>query len=122
MQREHLRHEQPQAKTLLYSFRVALTGIHLLKTGEVLPHLPSLADRYGHAELHDLIALKMAGAEHSTIPKRLDEDLRRRWPGLSDELDQALERSPLPEEAPNRDAMERWLIDLRRRQLDQTSE
>ena len=121
MQREHLRHELPQAKTLLYSFRVALTGIHLLKTGEVLPHLPSLAHLYGPAELHDLIALKMGGAERSAIPSRLDEDLRSRWPKLSDELDQALERSPLPKEAANQDAMERWLIDLRRRQLDLTS-
>ena len=36
MCREHERSEEPHAKTLLYAYRVALTGIHLLRTGELI--------------------------------------------------------------------------------------
>ncbi|QNT96258.1 nucleotidyltransferase [Streptomyces griseofuscus] len=31
-----------ELKPLLYTFRVLLTGIHLMRTGEVQPHLPTL--------------------------------------------------------------------------------
>src|SRR5262249_39897337 len=38
--------EPKQVKTVLYAYRVLLTGIHLLRTGEVESHLPRLADVY----------------------------------------------------------------------------
>ena len=55
-----------KAKTLLYSYRVILTGIHLLETGEVQPHLPTLNERFGLAFVPDLIARK-ASAEFGTL-------------------------------------------------------
>ena len=36
MCREHERSERRKAKTLLYAYRVALTGVHLLRTGELI--------------------------------------------------------------------------------------
>ena len=45
-------------KTLLYAYRVLLTGIHLLRTGEVEANLPRLAELYGKAFLAELIAQK----------------------------------------------------------------
>src|SRR5262249_47014792 len=44
-QRQLLAKEEPKrVKTLLYAYRVLLTGIHLLRTGEVEANLPRLAD------------------------------------------------------------------------------
>ncbi|MBY0458230.1 MAG: nucleotidyltransferase domain-containing protein [Gemmataceae bacterium] len=58
--------EQKKAKTLLYAYRVALTGVHLLETGEVLTHLPTLNERFGLSFIPDLIARK-AGAEFGAL-------------------------------------------------------
>lgn len=53
-----------QLKPLLYTFRVLLTGIHLMRTGRVVAHLPSLIELEPAPDyLPDLIAAK-AGAEH----------------------------------------------------------
>ncbi len=51
-----------RAKTLLYAYRVALTGIHLLETGEMQPHLPTLNERFRLPFIPELIERK-ASAE-----------------------------------------------------------
>src|SRR6478735_4881845 len=38
-----------ELKPLLYTFRVLLTGIHLMRSGEVQPHLPTLAAQVDEA-------------------------------------------------------------------------
>src|SRR5579871_6249851 len=45
-------------KTILYAYRVLLTGIHLLRTVEVESNLPRLAHEYQRPFLTDLIAQK----------------------------------------------------------------
>jgi predicted nucleotidyltransferase len=45
-------------KPLLYAYRVSLTGIHLLRTGEVNANLAELAPEYGYGHLLALIAAK----------------------------------------------------------------
>jgi predicted nucleotidyltransferase len=51
-------------KPLLYTFRVLLSGIHLMRTGRLVAHLPALAEEaIAPAYLTDLIAAK-ANAEH----------------------------------------------------------
>jgi uncharacterized protein len=56
-----------QLKPLLYTYRTLLTGIHLMRTGQVLAHLPTLT-RQAHAPryLTELIAAK-AEAEHTRL-------------------------------------------------------
>lgn len=78
-----------QLKPLLYTFRVLLTGIHLMHTGRVVAHLPTLIELEAAPDyLPDLIAAKTE-AEHVSLsrfdglvrPGRLDADvatLRRR--------------------------------------------
>jgi predicted nucleotidyltransferase len=55
-----------ELKPLLYTFRVLLTGIHLMRTGEIQAHLPTLLELVDHAPgyLPELIARK-AEAEHA---------------------------------------------------------
>ncbi len=58
-QRKLLAKQEPKVtKTVLYAYRVLLTGIHLLRTGEVEANLPRLAQEYRRPFLLDLIAQK----------------------------------------------------------------
>ncbi|WP_236245408.1 DNA polymerase beta superfamily protein [Streptomyces sp. CC210A] len=87
-----------ELKPLLYTFRVLLTGIHLMRTGEVLAHLPSLLDAVEEAPGHlpGLIAAK-ADAEHGPLtgvtPERAAADVA----ALHAVLDAAQDASALPD-------------------------
>jgi hypothetical protein len=113
MQREALRLEAPRAKTLLYSYRVALTGIHLL-TGEVVAALQPLAAAYGYPEVDELIEIKRTGTEKGTLSPKAAEHYRSAWVRLETALRAANERSPLPLDPPNTAEVEAWLIAQRR--------
>lgn len=88
-----------ELKPLLYTFRALLTGIHLMRTGRVQAHLPTLLDAEpAPAYLADLIAAK-SSAEHGAlgdlVPRPvLDRDLD----ALAARLDQARQDSTLPEQ------------------------
>ena len=61
--------ENPRrVKPLLYVFRVLLTGIHLMRTGEVEANLVKLNDEFRLPYVPDLVARKLAGPEQSTLP------------------------------------------------------
>ncbi len=111
MRAEHGRDRR--AKSMLYSYRVVLTGIHLMKTGEVCAHLPTLAERYGFPELHALIELKVSTAEKVALTAAQSETYQERWPELETLLNTARDASPLPEEPPDRAACDRWLVEAR---------
>jgi len=115
--REHERQPAPRAKTLLYAYRVALTGVHLLRTGEVEADLRRLAPRYGYDDALALIRIKVEGAEKGAVSQEIDALHRAAWPRLEADLQAALEHSPLPEDPPNEAACEAWLVELRRRRL-----
>jgi len=61
-----------ELKPLLYAFRTLLTGIHLMRTGEVVAHLPTLAGVVAEspAYLDVLMAAKVAGDAPPTPPGR----------------------------------------------------
>jgi hypothetical protein len=65
--------ENPRVKPLLYTFRVLLTGIHLLRSGEVEANLCLLNDIYRLPFIPDLIARKLEGDEQQTMqPDEID--------------------------------------------------
>lgn len=103
--------EVKKAKTLLYAYRVVLSGIHLLETGEVQANLPELNLRFGLPFIDDLIRRKQA-KEHGGLVE-LDYMWHRaelaRW---ESRLDEAFARSTLPDEPP-REEINRFLVDMR---------
>ena len=105
--------EVPRVKKVLYVLRTALTGVHALETGEVIPDLGGLGPAYGFTEVPALIEAKRA-AEGGEVPLAL----RPAIPGLLDRafarLEEAAARSPLPESPASAEALEAWLLDLRR--------
>ena len=92
----------PTVKGLLYTYRPLLAGIHLMRTGIVESNIRTLNRDLHLSEIDDLVARKLAGAEKMTVS---DAELDRHRPlydRLCRELDEARERSQLPEETPAR--------------------
>src|SRR5689334_2176204 len=93
--------ESPRrVKPLLYVFRVLLTGIHLMRTGEVNASLPECNLALGAnrlAWLDELVALKVGGAEQGTLDDAEFERHEREYLRLRERLVAEAERSTLPE-------------------------
>lgn len=110
--------EMPRrVKPLLYVYRVLLTGIHLMRTGEVEANLTKLNAEARLPFIDDLIDRKLAGQERSTLD---DADLafhRREFERLRAELEEAARLSVLPEQASARPALNDLLVRLRLRSI-----
>src|SRR5688572_5797824 len=57
----------PRVKPLLYVYRVLLTGIHLMRTGEVEANLVALNEGFRLPYVPELVARKTGGAEQSVL-------------------------------------------------------
>ena len=105
--------EPKRVKPILYAYRVLMTGIHLLRTGEVEASLPSLNEHFGFGFLEELIRLK-------TVENAPAEDLdwlfhEARLVELENRLDQAFEQSTLLEHR-DRKSVNEFLVRLRLRE------
>ena len=90
----------PHVKPLLYIYRVLLTGIHLMRSGEVEANLPQLNETARLPFLDDLISRKTSGPEKGVLD---EADLRfheQEYERLRGELQNAFEESALPEVPP----------------------
>lgn len=105
--------DQPGAtvKHLLYVLRCALTGTHLLLTGQCETDLSLLATPYGFPEAHDLIAAKRAG-ERTPLGDDALERARALAARAMATLEEARTRCVLPDEADG-SALEAWLVAFR---------
>lgn len=100
------------AKRLLYAYRVALTGIHLLLTGELVTNVVSLHEEYACPNVPELVQLKRLrekGEVMQADEPRYLADLAR----LEQVLEGAVTRSVLPAEAVNRGELEEFIIEAR---------
>jgi predicted nucleotidyltransferase len=106
--------ERPRrVKPLLYVYRVLLTGVHLMRGGEVEANLVRLNDEFKLPYISDLIGRKLAGPEKSALS---DVDLelhRREFERLRAMLEDAYRESSLPEAPAGREALNDLLIRLR---------
>jgi predicted nucleotidyltransferase len=102
-QQKLLAKEEPKrAKTVLYAYRVLLSGIHLLRTGEVEASLPWLNERFRLPGVAELIASKTG---EQIAPPALDWPFHeRQLAELERRLDEAFAASNLPDERDRRSA------------------
>jgi predicted nucleotidyltransferase len=98
---------------LLYVYRVLLTGIHLMQTGEVQANLVTLNEAFRLPYIPELIERKLSGVEHSTLTDVDLEFHRREFERLVQELEKAGEHSSLPETPAGHDALNDLLIRVR---------
>jgi hypothetical protein len=86
-----------RVKPLLYVYRVLLTGIHLMRTGEVEANVVSLNEEFRLPYIAELLARKLAGPEKSILN---DADIalhESEYQRLRGELQAAHDASKLPE-------------------------
>ncbi|GAB4208077.1 MAG: nucleotidyltransferase domain-containing protein [Roseiflexaceae bacterium] len=106
--------EQPQrVKPLLYVYRVLLTGIHLMRNGEIEANLVRLNERFKLPYLPELIARKLTGPEQSTLN---DADLafhQREYERLRAELETAGKETRLPNTPAAQAELDELLVRLR---------
>ena len=111
--RHRLAEPDPTVKHLLYAYRVLLTGIHLMQTGEVVANVQVLNERFRLTEIDDLVARKRAGAEKMALEERDHVEHGALLDRLERELQEAYEASQLPEAPTGAAALERFIVDLR---------
>jgi hypothetical protein len=104
--------ESPRrVKTLLYIYRVLLTGIYLLETGRVEANLLHLNELFRLPFIPDLIAQKK---REKAVLIEADWAAHKMAIGhLQVRLETAFERSSLPEEPLNRPALDEFLVRVR---------
>jgi predicted nucleotidyltransferase len=108
--------ERPRrVKPLLYVYRVLLTGIHLMRTGQIEANLATLNNDFRLPYIPDLMARKLAGPEKSKLD---DADMafhESEYHRLCAELQSAHDASQLPEipSEQTRAALDALLIRLR---------
>jgi uncharacterized protein len=110
--------ESKRVKPLLYAYRVLMTGIHLLESGKIEANLLHLNEHFGLGFLDDLIAQKVCG-ENACLAGPDWSFHENRLTALESQLDQAFEKSTLPE-VPNRNAVNELLIELRLQEIPGT--
>jgi predicted nucleotidyltransferase len=102
-----------RVKPLLYVYRVLLTGIHLMQSGEVEANLIYLNKLFNLEYLPDLIARKLAGPEKSVLDEADLEFHRHEFERLTISLEQAMEKSKLPEVPSSRANLNDLLVKIR---------
>ena len=106
--------EQPhRVKPLLYVYRVLLTGIHLMQTGQVEANLVTLNQHFALPYLPDLVARKLAGPEKSILDEADIAFHQAEYERLTTCLEEAMANSQLPEAPSARPALNDLLVRLR---------
>ncbi len=86
-----------RVKPLLYVYRVLLTGIHLMRTGEVEANLVTLNEEFRLPYIADLVARKLAGPEKARLNDADVSFHQAEYARLRGELQAAHDASRLPE-------------------------
>jgi predicted nucleotidyltransferase len=108
-----LKSERPRVKPLLYVYRVLLTGIHLMRSGEIEADLRRLNETAKLPYLNDLIKRKIVGPEKAELDQADLAFYETEYERLRGELQRAFETSGLPEAARGADALNDLLVRIR---------
>jgi len=103
----------PKVKPLLYVYRVLLTGIHLMRSGEVQANLLVLNDEARLPFLPELIERKLQGPEQGCLNEADLAQHQHEYERLRAELLNSFERSVLPHSPPAADAVHDFLVRVR---------
>ncbi len=105
--------DPPHVKPLLYVFRVLLTGVHLMRTGEVEANLGRLNESAGLACIPDLIARKTSGLEKGRLEAADLRFYEAEYERLRSVLQTSYDTSKLPEGATSAAALNDLLVRIR---------
>ena len=108
-----LNSDPPRVKPLLYTFRVLLTGIHLMHTGQVEANLVQLNEEARLPYLPELIDRKLAGPEAGTLVAAETTFYKAEYQRLHAALEAARDASGLPEHPSSKAGLSDLLVRLR---------
>ena len=109
-----LNKENPKRiKPLLYVYRVLLTGIHMMQTGEVEANLQKLNQIFKLPYIPDLIAEKLKGVEQSSLKETDFAFHEKEYARLLRELEQSGQNSKLPELPAGKEKLNDLLLRVR---------
>lgn len=111
--RKRVHEPDATVKHLLYAYRVLLSGIHLMRTGEVVANITALRDEFRLPMVEELVKRKQEGAEKMPLAEHEIAEHDGYLDALERELEQAFRTSLLPDEPTTRDALEDFVIRLR---------
>jgi len=103
----------PHVKPLLYVYRVLLTGIHLMRTGEVQANLVRLNETFNLPYIPELIERKVSGTEKGRLEQADLGIHQREYERLRANLEQAYQESKLPEAPSGASTLHDLLVRLR---------
>lgn len=103
----------PRVKPLLYIFRVLLTGIHLMQTGEIEAKLVKLNAKFNLSYLPELIERKTNGAEKGELFGADLDFYASEYERLVSHLETEQRRSVLPETSDAKGDLNDLLVRLR---------
>ncbi|HPF38190.1 MAG TPA: nucleotidyltransferase domain-containing protein [Phycisphaerae bacterium] len=102
-----------RVKPLLYTYRVLLTGIHLMRTGCIEANILRLNETFRAAYIDELVAQKVGGHENVALTNADVAFHEAECERLTRLLESARESSALPEAPSALDAMNDLLIRIR---------
>jgi uncharacterized protein len=105
--------DPPRVKPLLYVYRVLLTGIHLMRTGQIEANLATLNEEFRLRWIPDLIERKIKGAEQGRLAAGEAAFHAAEYRRLTESLVLEAAKSELPEEPSCRDALNDLLVRVR---------
>ncbi|MBX3411737.1 MAG: nucleotidyltransferase domain-containing protein [Pirellulales bacterium] len=105
--------EPPRVKPLLYVYRVLLTGIYLMRSGQLEANLLKLNEQVGLPHIDDLVARKLAGPEKGKLEAADLEFHEREYARLVGELEEASRQSSLPEHSSGKAQLNDLVVRLR---------
>lgn len=104
---------QPRVKPLLYTFRVLLTGIHLMREHTIEANLGTLNEVYRLPFIPELMQRKILGAERETLSPDEVQKYEAEFLKLLERLHADAAKTSLPEAPTARPALNDLLIRLR---------
>jgi predicted nucleotidyltransferase len=111
--RKRLHEPDPTVKHALYAYRVFLSGIHLMQTGEVVANLAVLNEHFRLREVDALIERKRGGAEKMRLDSAEITAHESHFDRLDRALQEAAEKSDLPDEPTSAAALDDFVVRLR---------
>ena len=111
--RKRIHEPDPTVKHLLYAYRVLLSGIHLMRTGEVVSNIAVLNDAFTLSPVSELVQRKREGAEKMLLGLAEIELHDRILDDLEARLSEAHAVSNLPEEPTAKAALDAFVVRLR---------
>ncbi len=104
---------KPRVKPLLYTFRVLLTGIHLMRANYIEANLGILNETYRLPFIPELMARKIGGAEKETLDAGEADRFEQEFLRLRERLVAEAAETSLPEHYSARPALNDLLVRIR---------